>query len=168
MFEKINVWLIIKDHFATLYRRENPDRVCWQDIVTFFLMPIILSIICILFFKSVFNNPDTYNLIATIVSIFGGLLLNLLLLIFDILEKMKEDTPKREKKKKLLMEINANISYSILLSVIIIVTLLINHAEFSCLLRDFLLWLLAFLLFHFLTTLLMVLKRVFILLKHEF
>lgn len=156
MFNRINLMKIFYDHLQTL-KYADDKKYSFPDIILFYAIPLILSIIG--YFKSILLTCSQVNLLITVFSIFTGLLLNLLLLIYDIVSKNNNTT-----KTKFLHEIYSNISYTILLSIIIIFCLLlITFVSETALLSSIGL----FLIIHFLLTILMILKRVHILLSKE-
>jgi len=111
------------------------------------------------------------NLIAAI-SIFGGFLFNLLAIIYSQMENIKKDaeTEDDKVKKRFINEIHINISFCIVLSICIVLTLLlttIDILEFKYLdvLNKIINGLNYFLMILFLLTLTMILNRVYILLK---
>lgn len=173
MFHRISILDIIKAHFRTLRslnQSVGDKSIYWRDIITFFALPIILSYI---FYILKLNlNSQVSNLIA-IISIFGGFLFNLLAIIYSYIDKINVPTASIIK-KKFANEINANISFCILLS-IFIVLLLLAYSFFPASHCGILLtyasqlveYLIYYLLILFFLTLLMVLSRVFTLLQKE-
>jgi hypothetical protein len=182
MLNRINISKIIKDHFLTL-KSNKTGKVLFSDIFIFFGAPFLASFFLVRF--SVLLDKDIVNLLITIFSIFVGLLFNLLLLIFDISEKLSFNKnqnvktqyyskvnnleSKREKfLKSILHETYVNISFCILLSILDICILLLffiskeNHIFVSVIsLFSY------FPLFVFILTLIMILKRVYILLSEQ-
>jgi len=163
MFSKIDVFDIIRDHCKTL-SNYNTKRILWGDVVSLFFIPLILAVI--FFYLNVVIIEGLRNLLVTSLSIFAALLFNLLLLIYDIVKKgSSKDTLKND----FLEEIYKNISFTILLSIITVIflvfaTLLPQNTIFSRIIDS----LSAYLIIVFVLTLLMILKRVHILLTHEF
>jgi len=156
MLSKIDLTKIVKDHLSTL-KHHGEKRKSKSDIFLFYGTPIIL--LSIVLFKNFTFTEEQINILITVFSIFTGLLLNLLLLIYDIV--LKISSPKL--KEQFLKEIYSNISYTILLAIVIIILLFI-----SCVNSNFILSSLAVaLILQFVLTLLMILKRVHILLSKE-
>ncbi len=172
MLSRINILKIVLDHFRTLRKLgSNKKIMSLADIITFLAVPISIGFIaCFLRFDL---SKHVNNLIAAI-SIFGGFLFNLLAIIYSQIDKIKTDavTENNELKKVFVKEIHSNISFNILLSIFIVMTLLAYSVDFTFTLYCdqiliFLLWLNCALLMLFGLTLLMVLNRVYILLKKE-
>ncbi len=165
MLTKINISRIITDHLSTL-KNANTRRVSIADITLFLISPIVISAGIVLLLR-IYLNDGLVNILITCLSIFVGLLLNLLVIIFDIINKLKDENSNDRLKKLFLKEIYANISFSILISLLNIGFLVItfttnNYVKLVAnILSDSILIL-------FGLTLLMVLKRVHILLSGEF
>ena len=164
MFQKINCLRIIRDQIQTLYQTSSENKVNKKDIFTFYFLPFLISLIIYFIWIDIYDS-DSLNLIATVVSIFAGLLLNLLLLIYDIL-RTTDNT--ENLKRKLLNEINTNISYCILVSIILILLLLIHNLKCPKFLTVIFEISISYLIIHFLLVLLLVLKRVYALLEKEY
>ncbi|KAB1068524.1 hypothetical protein F6U93_06230 [Tamlana haliotis] len=148
---------------------QSSNRIYWKDFLLFFVFPIIVS--TLLVWKGYSFKEQLGNLIAAI-SIFGGFLFNLLAIIYSQMENIKKDaeTEDDEVKKRFINEIHINISFCIVLSICIVLTLLlttIDIPEFQYLdvLNKIINGLNYFLMILFLLTLTMILNRVYILLK---
>ena len=163
MFDKINVAKIVRDHVATLKSFET-DKYRSSDFILFFFFPLLLSGILV-YFKFILGK-DFINILATSLSIFAALLLNLLLLIYDILRKSDKTDINYKLKATFLKEIYANISFCILISILTIVFLIIASLDIKEL-ESILAFVIYSLVFVFVLTLFMVLKRVHILLSKE-
>lgn len=167
MFSKINVIEIITDHWRTL-KNYGDSKSSIGDISIFVLFPILFSIILLgIKFRL---NKELVNTLVTALSVFGALLFNLLMLIYDLIKKNKNDPESTEKELRLvfLSEIYRNISYSILISLSSIMVLLTFFliTETSRL-NIYITFLSMVFILHFLLTGLMVLKRVHITLRKE-
>lgn len=154
-----------------------------------------LDILSSYFFLGVRFNKDSINLLITSLSILIGLLLSLLVLLFDLGKKEKEnlvDTSANDKikykfqsdKVGLVKEVFSNVLFSVLLSIFTIVFCLltqISRIDFiyellPSLIYECMKWLFLiiihfisfFLLVQFILTLLMILKRFKILFDLEF
>lgn len=172
MLSRINIGKIISDHFRTLRKLGSKSKkIYFGDFILFILLPIIIAVI-----SAYLNfNLEKYvnNLIAAI-SIFGGFLFNLLAIIYSQIDKIKGDatSENNELKKTFVREIHINISFNIVLSIFSVIALLIFSAEFNLgcytfIITKALLTINVFLLSIFGLTLLMVLNRVYILLKKD-
>lgn len=173
IFTKINIVKIVIDHVATL-KDYNRAKYSYLDIILFFVFPLFISGILILF--SVLLNKDLVGILINVFSIFAGLLFNLLVLIYDVISKI--DKPLNSSKTSnsiqavklkidTLEQIFSNISFEILLSLFNVIFLAISTLftikEAS--------YIFSFLIFYLVTlftlSLLMVLKRVHKLLSDE-
>lgn len=167
MSSKINISQIVIDHLSTL-RNENTGKISAVDIMIFLLVPLILAVISYLVGWSL--SKDATNLVVTAMSIFAGLMINVLVLIYTVALNTKPTDETVEEailEKRFLRQIFANISFSICTSVLIVVVLSCSYfleAKAQLLVTS-----IAFLLLgNFLLTLLMTLKRLHILLSKRF
>lgn len=195
--KRIGVSIIFTRHFQTfynygMYEWSGKKEVNKQDITTFIILPLLLSILIV--FLDVNFVKNFSELIVTSLSIFIGLLFSLLTLIFDLAKKEKEKialikanngTPTKKEKASfvLIKEMFINISYAILLSILSIVCVFITEfrpkyiISYVCTLENqdtikvYCLFLanlfVVFLLIQFLLTLLMVLRRFFIVFNYQ-
>lgn len=161
---KINPVKILRDHFAT-FQDYGTKKISKTDVFIFVIIPLILSIGFVYFFADISGNLA--NILFTIFSIFVGLLLNLLLLIYDLTKKFDISEKNLKLKSKFLQEIFANISYSIFISIIIIFFLLVSLIKVGYVphIASLLVY---FAVTNFFLTILMILKRIHILLFKEF
>ncbi len=172
MLARINIISIIKDHFGTLRSlNSTKNRISWQDLVLFIVTPILIAIILVC--KDLTFEKQLGNLIAAI-SIFGGFLFNLLAIIYSQFDKIEIDANKEDNdlKKRFVKEIHINISFCIVVSILIVMTLLLSTIDipkfqYDWLLNKIIIGINYFLMSLFLLTLTMVLNRVYILLKKE-
>ncbi len=172
MLNRINILKIIKDHFGTLKSlNQKSNWINGKDFFLFLIFPIIVA--SLLTYKGYNFQSELGNLI-TAISIFGGFLFNLLAIIYSQIDNMKKDaeTENDDLKKKFVKEIHINISFCIVLSILIVLTLLLTTIdipdfEFNWLITKIIIGLNYFLMTLFLLTLLMILNRVYILLKKE-
>lgn len=159
MFTKINVFDIIKSHFKTL-RNANSNSLEFDDIIIFIISPVIVGGLFLYF--NILLEKDSINLIVTIFSILTGLLINVLVLLFDIIKREKN----KELKNQILKEIVSNISYSILISILTIAISFtsLSNIESVCKIGNFITYTL---LFNFFVTFLMILKRIYKVFSNE-
>lgn len=164
MFNKINIWLIISDHISTL-RDFKSDRISVADILLFLVAPIVVAFLLV--FGLHFSlDTNAINVLITSLSVFSALLFNLLLLIYDIIRKEKDDHGQSSLRREFLRQIYYNISFSILTAVLCIALLLLLFIEFNYPpITDTVNLFVDFLVINFILTMLMILKRVHILLS---
>ena len=159
LLSKIDVSEIVKDHFGTLVNA-NTEKADYSDWFTFLVLPILSSGLLTWFFGTI--GYEVVGLVIASLTIFIGLLLNLLILLYDIIL-----TPAKQSVKFLLLkEMLSNISFSILLSATAITVLLFSLIKVSYV--DMVLTYLAyFLLCELGITILLVFKRMYIMYSSE-
>ena len=126
MNAKINICSLIKGHIKTLYDAST-QRLSYSDIVTFFILPAVIAILCS--FWGVYLSNDIISLLVNFGSIFTALLLSVLVLVYDqvgkVTEKLNDDKNENDLmlklKSRLLQDLYFNISYSMVLSLFLIV-----------------------------------------------
>lgn len=193
MFNRININNILKKHINTLYdygafKLTGKKIIPFSDLFIFLITPILLAIA--LYFLGIRVSETYVNILITALSIFIGLLFGLLTMIFDLAKKEKEtkellkENYKDENKYTLVKELFINTAFAIALSIITIISLLltqfhpqiiidylnafswyINFAKTIIFLTN---TIATFLVFQFLVTLLMILKRFFLLYLDQF
>lgn len=167
MSSKINITQIVTDHLATL-RNERTGKISAVDLAMFIGAPFVLAVAYYVLGWSL--SKDATNLIITGMSIFAGLMINVLVLIYTVALNTKvEDVTAEEAflEKRFLRQIFANISFSISVSVLIVIVLGLSffvEARTQKAISAFAFFLLG----NFLLTLLMTLKRLHILLSKRF
>lgn len=194
LFDRIDISQIFIKHFATLYDHRaltlhGKRRMSFEDIFTFLLFPLFTSLILVILFD-LFINDNYLNIIITSLSIFVGLLFGFLTLVYDIVKTervvvlQKDVTHEQKIKFRLVKELFINIAFAIALSILsIFATLLTRFSPkiITALLKE-LDWymyikkgyqyttnvLAIFLIILFIATLLMILKRFFIIFINEF
>ncbi len=159
MSSKLNVKEILCDHFNSLIN-DNTGKPDFSDIFSFLLFPIIGSSILVYF--KIFIDSDRVDTLISALSIFVGLLLNVIVIIFDLIKKDRYKSIKNE----LLEEVLANISFAVFLSIICIIMLLFTLFS-NCIAQYVFNSFSYFFLIEFVLTLIMVLKRMYILFKNE-
>jgi len=177
MSSKISVIEIVKNHFSTYEDSGgHRSRLDWEVMV---VVPFLAAVIFPLF--NIGTTVSAYTNVVTVGAIFTGLLLNLLVLIYDQKTKLLAQNLKSgdegydfyETRKRVIDEVHYNISYSILLSLLSVVIATVASLDIKA---SFAIpgtvwtfrieqWLfnfpLVFLLGHLVLTLLMILKRVY-------
>lgn len=171
--------LIVKKHLETfLPVDKNFNRIdgsfSKQDTFTYLILPLTIS--SVLTYKNFDLDKQVGNLIS-IISIFGGFLFNLMAIIYNYLDRPSSSQVRE--RRLYANEINANISFGALLSIVCVLLLIIYNSIPEKILvfenltypifhiKQFFLGITSFCLLHFLLTLLMILGRVFILLQIE-
>lgn len=170
MFEKINFFKIIQDHFSTL-KEHDTGQYSIADIVIFFLVPAIAAVA--LSYFNIFLSSDLATVLLTVMSILTGLMFNLIVLMYEVITKSTKEHGKEGKNDRLklsfLREVYSNISFSIFVSIIMLCLLLIffmvKENTFAMAIMSGLIF---GLLFIFVLTLLMILKRIHVLISKEF
>jgi len=172
MFKRINIASIIKDHFKTLRSlNQSYDFIHWKDIILFIILPLSVSILITI---NGYNfKQQVGNLIAA-TAIFGGFLFNLLAIIYGQINNIKADAERENSKlkKKFVKEIHTNISFCIVLSIFIVLSLLLTtinipNFQFQEALEKIFIVINYYLMIIFVLTLMMVLNRVYVLLKKD-
>jgi len=169
MSSKINVTDILSDHYATL-RNESTAKISILDLFVFLGAPFSLGII--LFIKRFEISDAAVTTIITAMSIFAGLLINVLVLIYTVSQGVDQLTATRgkedvEAEKRFLREIFANISYAVLISIVSVIALvMVDWADAFA--KRLLSAVIAVLVAHFVLTLMMAIKRIHILLTGRF
>ncbi len=156
---KIDVSEILKDHFKTL-KNDNTGKPGRSDYFLFLILPLAVSMVLI-YFELLIKENLIESLIAAL-AIFVGLLFNVIVIIIDTIRKSVQN----DVKSRLLKEVLTNISFTIFLSLVTIIVVLCTlftniYLQFTANAVTY------FLLVEFLITMLMVLKRMYALFKHE-
>lgn len=159
VLNKINIYQIIKSHFTTL-QNDNTNKAEFDDYLTFLLLPIIIATGLLCF--DIQLKESAVNIVITTLSILVGLLFNVIVLIFDIIKR----DASQKLKNTILKQLLANISFTILLSIITILFTLATYFEIETI-KEIATWIVYFLLTIFLFTVLMVLKRMYLLFRNE-
>lgn len=159
VFKKVNIKEILKSHFSTL-QNDNSKKSEFDDYFTFLILPLIISTV-LLYFK-ISLRDSAVNIIITTLSILVGLLFNVIVLIFDIIKRDASQKIKNTVLKQLL----ANISFTILLSIVTILFTLTTYLDVE-IIKNITTWIVYFLLTNFLLTVLMILKRMYKLFENE-
>jgi glucan phosphoethanolaminetransferase (alkaline phosphatase superfamily) len=170
---KINVTSIIRDHFDTLYDARSA-RTSIFDLVLFYALPIAAAGLA--YYSELSLQDTAYETSITFFGIFIALILNIQVAMFSIFQRKWElPSDKRvansisttlAERKKLLVELNANLSYLIL-----VCCLALTLSLLSCIKsfdNRYIPAVMVVLYAHFLLTLLMVVKRAHALFHKEY
>lgn len=173
MLEKINPIYIIRAHGKTL-RDDITGKISKGDYFIFFIVPGIISLFLV--YRSCSLNPGITNMLLTAMSISVPLMLNLLVLMYDISQNTINQkvtgiiVKKYNTKLKYLEETCDNISFSVLIALASVIVL----GFYSLNLWDYHYYLIGltlvvyYLLGVFILTILMILKRTQILISASF
>lgn len=169
---KINFSTIIISHINTL--RGDNGRLQWGDLVLFYILPLSIGILA---FFICWEVPEkALELSISVFSIFAALLLSVQVALYSVSlrgitkpedqNKIKNYERRLRERKLLIKELNDNVSYLMLLSVITVsITLGMFFVSSPKLLWSALV--IAFFI-HFLLTILMVVKRASIVFSREY
>lgn len=168
---KINVWPIIVNHVRTL-RDHSTRKLSIADLLLFFGLPLALSLVGL---RLKWNfSVNALNALLAAFSIFAGLLLNLLILVYTFSTDSIQPNALAKLKSEFIRQLHDNIAFSVLVSVsVVVVTLVgimrvkadgaINSDRVEIIITS----VLVFLTTHFVLTLLMVLKRIHAMLNEK-
>lgn len=165
IFSKINILGIIIGHFKTLTYYED-TKISAGDILLFYIFPLILSGVII--FWEILINTEVATALMSALAIFAGLLFNLLLLAHGLIKSIEGTDQVSKDKKELLRQLYLNISYSIVITLVAFLPIIVNFLAKNYYLKCITSFFTYFLIINFSLTMLMVLKRVNVLLGKEF
>lgn len=166
MLDKIDVRQIVLEHIRTLNHAKT-QRLRPADLLLFFGLPLFVAAAAALFVGPISNG--VVGVMATVHAILGGLMFNLLIVIYEVLRRAHSTGGEaaREKRARLLAESYRNIAFLVLTSVGILVLLLGAAVTGEGIAGTIISGTVYYLSAMFVLTLLMVLKRVHILLGEE-
>ncbi len=81
MSSKINIAFVLKKHFLFTLKKADETSWDWFDIGAFLLLPFVVG--CAAYFSKSAGSDNAVGVIITASSIFAGLLLSLLMLVYD-------------------------------------------------------------------------------------
>ena len=171
MSTKFSFYKIITDHISTIYiysENGNHKRKDWLSIFIDLILPFIIAISFICF--KIIILAKEFTVILTAFSVFAALLLNLMILIYSIMNKEndKEEKAKNKKKLDLLKETYENIQFTVLSSVIVIFLILaLLFIPFNICIEFILSFIIYYFIFTFIFTLFMILKRTHAIMSNE-
>ncbi len=170
---KIDVSRILIDHAKTL-RNAETNKISLADIGLFYVLPTLLGGLAEWQKFSVSKEID--NISITFFGVFIALLLNIQVAVFGIFQRKWDKSPDEKinvirnatlrNRSKLLQEINANISYLILVSCLDLVIFILSFAKE--LKTGFAPLIVVTLYSHFILTLVMIIKRSHALFQKEY
>lgn len=169
LFELINIGTIVRDHFASL--REDAHKR-WI-LLLFFIIPIGVAYFLVFMLNRILQ-PSSLSALITMFTLFSGLILNVVVFLFNIATRAGSDLGIKNpesKPRKLIEHVYVNSLYSVLVAVstlTILVLVLIIDLDMSPSLP---LIAVSFVVYsvtaHFIMTLLMVVKRLYALLTEH-
>ncbi|MDE1716269.1 hypothetical protein PWG14_27770 [Chromobacterium amazonense] len=122
MSAKINFILIVKDHLKTL--SDIKGKRLKIDIFTFYGVPIVFGVLFAI--KGSGIKSDVLSMLVNFGAIFTALLLSVLMLVYEQQNKLEERNASSGgvsffiEKKKLLEQLYSNISYSVVVSMLLV------------------------------------------------
>jgi hypothetical protein len=168
---KVDVRRIIASHIATM-RDFSTNRYSKPDLIIFYGAPIAAAVAAIYFGWRF--DAGVLNSLLTAFSIFAGLLLNLLLLVFTFSVRDQQPSMVGRIRGSLVKDLHDNIAYSILLSIVLVGVTMFEVARLGMKTKQeaastgsLSTGVIIFLSANFVLTLLMILKRIYIILNHE-
>jgi hypothetical protein len=167
---KIDITQIVAAQVRTM-RDNSTQRYSVADILLFYGFPALLSVVGS-YFGWKFNS-DVLNALLTAFSIFAGLLLNLLILVYTFSTDTQHPTALARNRSTVIRELHANVAYSILVSIVLVVVTMIAVAylkmhegpQAAAFTGRWVTGLIIFLTLNFVLTLLMILKRIYVMLN---
>jgi hypothetical protein len=169
---KIDIRRIVIAQIHTM-KDNSTQRYSVPDLVLFFLFPSLLGAV-----GSYYGwkfNADVLNALLAAFSIFAGLLLNLLLLIYTFSSQTDHPPALTKARNQLVKELHDNIAYSILVSIVIVVVAMVTVAYLKmhetpsepAFTTPWVTGTVIFLTINFILTLLMILKRIYTMLNQS-
>ena len=161
---------IIKD-FAKTFRDHSlkSAKLDVRSYILFWTAPFIITLLAV--YLDLPLSGNLVNILLISLSVFAALLFNILLLIYDLAHKIKAPQNGDQVQKIVRVLVNetfANISFSILISILSIVFLIIDTFQFqSFLIENTLKFLTFYLVIIFIMSLFIDLKRIYVLLQFE-
>jgi FtsH-binding integral membrane protein len=167
---KIDIRRIVIAQIRTM-RDNSTQKYSYSDLLLFYGLPLLLSCVAPYFHWKF--NADILNALLTAFSIFAGLLLNLLILVYTFSSQTEHPTALAKTRTVLIKELHDNIAYAILVSMVIVVITMVAVAYLKMhetpLAMTFTVWwltgIIIFFTLNFVLTLLMILKRIYIMLN---
>jgi hypothetical protein len=167
MMSKINVLPLVLGHLNTLSDFSGHRR--WRDYVLFFGLPLAVGVLLVAIGFGF--RIDAVNGFLYAFSIFSGLLLNVLVLVFTLASASPSLNVDVRMRKEMLRQIFANICFSVFVSILVVciamVALSYMRSNSGATTGRGCTILLASLTINFVLTLLMIIKRMYALLDKE-
>ena len=163
LLEKIDLRVIIANHFHTLVDDRSGEKSV-PDLILFYIFPVVVG--AFLTATGVRLSDGTISIISTALAIFAGLLFNLLILLHSL--SWRSPHPLRQTAIKLAKQVYSNIAYVIVVSLLLLLMLVVV-ANLNVCSAYRLYWEAAAIIVaaHFILTICMVLKRMYVLLQDD-
>ncbi|HLP27915.1 MAG TPA: hypothetical protein VK147_04680 [Candidatus Didemnitutus sp.] len=180
---KISPRHIIMDHWQTL-RSYGKSKVSWVDVGMQYGAPLVIAGFWV--YSTPTITSEFVATVLTVVSIMAALLLNLQVLLIGVVDKVADryeallngtrGPAKNEvvgdriekARRVLLAQTNSNVSYAILVCLVLIIALLASYVkEPNRLIGSIGLFIIYFLIAHFIVSFFMILQRVHVSLKSQ-
>jgi hypothetical protein len=167
---KIDITRIVVAQVRTM-RDNSTQKYSFPDLLLFYGLPVLLGA-----GGSYYGwkfNADVLNALLAAFSIFAGLLLNLLILVYTFSSQAEHPAALTKNRLTLIKELHDNIAYSILVSIVLVVVAMITVAYLkmhekppdAAFTGRWVTGTVIFLTMNFVLTLLMILKRIYIMLN---
>lgn len=165
LLHKIDIRHIFTGHIDT-FVDESTGAKLWSDFVLFYASPIVLSVV--LYAQGVILSDTALDISTNALAILAGLLFNLLVLLHS-LSWPKGTHPLQETAHRLSVQVYANIAYCIVSSLVALIAVIIAANTNSCSKSRLIISAVsAYLIAHFGLTMVMVLKRIYVVLQDDF
>jgi hypothetical protein len=167
---KIDITRIIVAQVRTM-RDNATQKYSTPDLLLFYGLPVLLAAGAVHYGWKF--NADVLNALLAAFSIFAGLLLNLLILVYTFSSQTEHPAALTRNRMALIKELHDNIAYSIVVSIFIVVVTMVTVAYLKMHEKPLEVaftgrWVTAtviFLTMNFVLALLMILKRIYIMLN---
>ena len=126
MISRLNPWEIVESHFQTFYDF-NSNKLCRIEIASQFLIALFFALVHVKWFVV---EPTDVGIVVSAAAIIAGLLLNVMVLIYTLLTtKIQDDNlaaGTAEIVRRIGKETLANIAFSVLVSILLVIFALFN------------------------------------------
>lgn len=166
---RINLLEVVVAHLRTLRKLGQPG-INIGDLFFFFGLPALIALPLAYFFGD--RLYDQTSKLLTAVSLMGGFLFNLLARTAQIVDKARKEAAYGSVKRVFAKEIHSNVAFGIILSLSCSISLVVYSFMTKPIAKQWVsqvgvAWLNYFLLVSFFLTLLMIVKRMFIILNSD-
>lgn len=88
MSQKINIWFILVRHYKSAILNASSNKISPSDLFIFIIVPALVA--AMIFHCQIPDKASTISLLTSVSAIFAGLLLNLLVLVYDQRKRVNE------------------------------------------------------------------------------